>query len=138
MDNTIEDFRQQLSNQFASATALSTEDSNKILFEDKVFLDFDLIFGEPKLELVKTQLQFFETCIAGSDSESTEYLKDMLLESQQTIFSYAILALKNNKITNEEFKKRAQKFANATNNQTLKKQVMQTSANILGEELFIQ
>ena len=138
MDNTIEDFRQQLSNQFASATALSTEDSNKILFEDKAFLDFDLIFGEPKLELVKTQLQFFETCIAGSDSESTEYLKDMLLESQQTIFSYTILALKNNKISTEEFKKRAQKFANATNNPKLKEQVIQASANILGEELFIQ
>ena len=138
MDNTIEDFRQQLSNQFSAATALSTQDSQKTLFEDKPFPNFDLVFGEPKLELVKTQLQFFETCIATSDNESTEYLKDMLLESQQTIFSYAIFALKNNKITKEEFKKRAQNFANATNNQALKKQVIQASNNILGEELFIQ
>ena len=136
MDAT--NFRQQLSNQFAAATGLNAENSKKILFEGENFNKFDLVFGEPKLDLIKTQLQFFEMSISTNDSESAELLKQMLLEAQQTIFDYAVNLLKNKEISKSEFKTRAEEFISATRNENLKSQALTKAEKIVGEQLSYQ
>ena len=136
MDNR--DFRQQLANQFSAVTCEDEQNSEQILFENKAYNSFDLAFGEPKLDLVRSELMFFENGVIENDAESTNLLKEMLTEAQQTIFDYSVQLVKGKNISKDEFKKRATKFVEVTTNSVLKNQATMKAEKILGETLIPQ
>ena len=133
-----EDFRQQISNQLSAVTGRSDQDCQKIIFDNMQFNDFDDVYGEPKLDLVRSQLMFFEAGVLSNDAENAELLKEMLTEAQQTIFDYATILLKSMTISKDEFKRRAIKFIEATTNKNLKEQATLKTEKILGEEIVLQ
>ena len=136
MDN--KDFRRQLANQFAAVTCESEQNSEQILFENRTFNAFDLAFGEPKLDLVRSELMFFENGMLSNDTENSGLLKEMLTEAQQTIFDYSVQLVKGKNITKDAFKERAKKFVEATTNNALKSQATMKAEKILGETLVPQ
>ena len=142
MKEDIDKFRSTLTKQFSAVTALDDEQSNEILFGTETFEPFDTLTEQGNLDLVKTQLQFFELGIVrddySSDPETAKILTNMLLETQQMIFGFALSSYRNKKISKEDLQLRAKTFIGLTNNNQLKMSIAKNVQNLTGEPLFVE
>lgn len=140
MNSDITLFRQNMAELFAAATGLEKNNAGEVLFEGKSFNSFDELLENGKLELVRTQTQFFETCLAAGevDDETKELLMQMTDEAKKTIFDYAVACLAQKKISGDEFANRTRLFIKSVSSEDFKAQVLKKAENILGCEIYVE
>ena len=139
MNTDLESFRQNISSLFAASTGVDVESANKILFEGQSFDFFDEMLAQGSLELVRTQLQFFETSIAAgmNDGETMELLSSIAEETKQKMYDFAVNCLTQKKISEDTFVLRTKKFVDNLSNQNFRDKVWKKAQNLLGTEIYV-